>query len=206
MKAYKLTDKNGKTKNNTQWGENVRHEVVGNGQRLCSDGWIHFYQHPLLAVLLNPLHANFDDPILWEGITDGELLHESLKSGAKGFTTQKQIPLPKITTNQKIAFAILCAKKVCSSNVWNTWADNWLNNIDRNYAAAYNAAITAYAADAATYAIDAAVYAATNAAAAADAANAAGVASVDGGAASAIARSITTATFIELAEQAMTYN
>ena len=36
MKAYKLTNKNGQTRNNTQWGPNVSHSATGNPeQELC---------------------------------------------------------------------------------------------------------------------------------------------------------------------------
>ena len=132
MKAYKLTDANNKTKNNTQWGENISHTATGKDDYLCSDGWIHFYTNELIAVLLNSVHANFPNPHLWEGETEGEHCHEPLKSGCKTLTTIKQIPLPEISVTQKVAFGILCGKEVCHDEQWNKWADNWLNNIDRS--------------------------------------------------------------------------
>ena len=150
MKAYKLTDEKGQTKNKTQWGINVTHSASGKGKELCTNGWIHFYVNPLIAVLMNPAHAGFVNPILWECETSGEELHEALKSGCKTLTTIKEIDLPVIAINSKIAFGILCAKKVCSDLEWNTWADNWLAGKDRTAAAAYAAAAyaAAYAADA----------------------------------------------------------
>lgn len=96
MKAYKLTDENGQTKNNTQWGENVTHEVRGDDPELCSSSWIHFYGNPLIAILMNPMHANFIKPIMWECNAEGETLHKPLKSGCKKLTTNIQIDFQAI--------------------------------------------------------------------------------------------------------------
>ena len=155
MKAYKLTDKNGQTRSQTQWGPGVSHSAKGDcGQPLCSDGWMHFYTNPLIAVLMNPIHAEFKSPKLWECETSGEELHEALKSGCKTLTTIEEIPLPEITLNQKIAFGILCAKEVCTDEAWNQWADRWLNGEDRTKesAAASDAAAINASAYAASYA------------------------------------------------------
>jgi hypothetical protein len=172
MKCYKLTDEDGQTKNNTQWGENISHTAKGeSGLPLCSDGWIHFYTNPLLAVFMNPVHANFKSPRLWEAETSGEELHGPLKSGCKTLTTIKEIPLPEVSITQKIAFGILCAKEVDKDETWNKWADKWLSGENRTvesadaayaystHAACY--AAYAYATHAAAYAVAAyAVYAA----------------------------------------------
>ena len=187
MKCYKLTDQNGKTRNNTQWGEIVSHTASGeSGHELCSDGWIHFYTSPFLAALMNPSHANFKSPRLWEAESSGEELHELLKSGSKTLTTLKEIPLPEISLIQKVAFSILCGKEVYKDKDWTAWADKWLSGEDRTtesaevashvaanayanatyYAAdAYAAYYASYAAYYASYAADAAYYAADAAAA-----------------------------------------
>ena len=56
---YKLTDKDGRTKaaytNALQWGVGISHAATGKaGQPLCSDGYIHCYDHPLVGVLQLP--------------------------------------------------------------------------------------------------------------------------------------------------------
>ena len=177
---FKLTTQEGKTHNETQWGENVTHEATGDiKQGLCSDAWIHAYTHPLLAVLMNPVHADIENPILWEGKGEGEAKFEPLKCGFRKFTTLKKIPLPEVTDVQKVAFGILCAKEVYKDkdSSWNQWADKWLSGEDRTeasaaaYAAAADAA--AYAANAARAAANAAAYASNAAYAAAYAARAA---------------------------------
>ena len=154
---YKLTTQEGMTQNNTQWGENLTHEATGDIQKgLCSDAWIHAYTHPLLAVLMNPAHADIENPILWEGNGEGKAKFEPLKCGFRKFTTLRQIPLPEVTDVQKIAFGILCAKEVYKDLSWNQWADKWLSGEDRTKssadAAADAAASAAYAAYAAYYA------------------------------------------------------
>lgn len=168
MKAYKLTDEHGRTRNNTQWGENVTHTVAPElTGELCTGAWIHFYTSPLIAVLMNPCHAYFTDPILWECETAGEHLHEPLKSGCKSLTTIRRIELPKFSANQRTAFGILCAKEMYKDASWNNWADKWLNGSERTYAAATRAASDTYAEAAATYGAALSAYNAAHAAAAA---------------------------------------
>ena len=167
MKLYKLTNQENETFNQTKWGENVSHETDGTGG-LCGSGWLHAYTHPLLAVMLNPIHGNFINPKLWECEGEIGLNDRGLKVGCKKLTTTKEIPLPNITLEQKVRFAILCGKQTCRNKKWNEWADKWLNGKDRREKAAANAAF--YAADAvnaafyaAAAAANAAFYAAANA-------------------------------------------
>ena len=148
---YKLTDHNGQTRGPTQWGENITHKAVGSSDRLCTESWIHFYRDPILAVLMNPIHARFSNPRLWEGfVPEGEELHEPLKSGSRIFTTTREITLPRITRTQRTIFGILCAKVMYHDSAWNTWADNYISGKDRSPASAAAAAYAAaYAASAA---------------------------------------------------------
>jgi len=138
---YKLTDAVGRTYGGTQWGPGVRHETVGAGEALCSDGWIHCYDHPLLAVLLNPIGANFDPQTmrLWEFAPDEgtpELDDCGLKRGVKAGATVREIPVPVITTAQRVRWAILCARAtgIPRPPTWEQWADNWLSSKDRTAA------------------------------------------------------------------------
>ena len=146
---YKFTTQDYKTRkgeyNETLWGENIEHNASGIGE-LCSNGWIHAYLSPELAVLLNPRHANIKNPILWECEGDIGKSDNQLKVGCTRLKTIRIIKTPKITTNQRVAFSILCAKSVCKDIAWNKWADAWLNNINRDAHATY----AAHAADAAT--------------------------------------------------------
>jgi len=141
---YKLTDENGCTKGETQWGAGVTHGAKGApDQPLCSDGWIHAYESALLAVLLNPIHANFTTPQLWEahgriGIRDGQL-----KCGCRSLTTLRRIELPPITLDQRVRFAIACTWLICTDTQWRAWATDWLSGADRTAEAAWTAAAEA---------------------------------------------------------------
>lgn len=147
---YKLTDQDHKTRagydNETQWGEGIEHSAKGDASEdLCSDGWLHAYTDFLLAVLLNPVHANIRKPVLWEaegyvGKSDG------CKVGCRKLKTVRIIPLPKVTIEQRVRFAILCVKQIYADAQWNAWADTWLIGKDRSHLAAAKASAAAAAA------------------------------------------------------------
>ena len=66
---YKLTDRDGYTRRGrdgeTLWEIGVERTASGEGE-LCGPGWIHAYTDPLLAVLLNPIHAEITEPRMFE--------------------------------------------------------------------------------------------------------------------------------------------
>lgn len=130
---YKLTDQDGYTRlgetNACLWGPGVLHSGTGKG-RLCGDGYIHAYTSPLLAVLMNPVHACISDPRMWEAEGD-IMINDGMKVGCVTLTTTKEIDVPAVSTDQRVRFGILCAKAVCLDVGWNTWADNWLSGKDR---------------------------------------------------------------------------
>ncbi len=184
MKLYKITDKNGRTRagfdNETQWGENIAHKAEGKGQELCTDKVIHAYTDPYLAVFFNPIGGGYNTKTmqLWEA--KGKVVAKaSDKVGCKQLTTIKKIPIPKITTDQKVEVAIRCAVQVYKGTRFIKWANDWLDDTDRSRAAgeaawaAARAAGAARAAWAATRAAARAAWAAEAAAAAAEAAAAA---------------------------------
>lgn len=140
-KLYKVTDSDGQTRNGTQWGPGVSHSGTGEGG-LCGPGWIHAYEHPLIAVLMSPIHIGFKNPRLWEAEGEVALRDGQLKCGCKTLTTVREIPLPAITMEMRVRFAICCAKEVCPAAylAWNAWADKWLSGEDRTQAAAKAAA------------------------------------------------------------------
>ena len=164
MIKYKLTDQNMQTYKGFQWKLGEWQEARGSSEKeLCSDGWLHCYDSPLLAILHNPLHANIHNPKLFEVDVDGDFKNDKgMKCGFKRMRLVREIPVPKITTEQKITYAILCAKQVYKGKEWNIWADNWLSKVNRTVSDAYAAADAATATYVATYA----AYATADAAAA----------------------------------------
>jgi hypothetical protein len=174
---YKLTDKDGYTYNRSMhWEVGTTHNAKTGKPILCSPTVIHAYKSPLLAELMDKRHGQYgSSKLLWKAKGD-VVISEGLKVGVKTLTIITPLKIPKVSTIQRVAFAIYCGMEVCKNDKWLTWAQNWLSNKDRTsktarYAAdavdAYNAAdAAAHVADAATYA----AYAAANAAYAADAA------------------------------------
>jgi hypothetical protein len=128
----KLTDKHGRTYNNTQWGPGVTHTASGEGG-LCGPGWIHLYEHPLLAAFLNLIHAGFKEPILWSVKVAGKSKNDhGLKLGYTSVTTVRKIKLPQPTTTQRVAFGILCALELPQHGQFVKWATAWLDGKDRD--------------------------------------------------------------------------
>ena len=159
---YKLTDENGNSGLSacavkTHWSEGITHEIDKNLQSpdafLCSSSFIHCYEHPLIAVFMNSRHGNFKSPILWKCKGKIEKKDGQLKCGTFSLTTIKKLPLPVLSTTQRVKIAIYCSLTQKQSEKYKKWAMNWLNGKDRTY-------------DAADATAAAAAYTATNAAAA----------------------------------------
>jgi hypothetical protein len=150
---YKLTNADDQTRGETQWGEGVEHTADGGGE-LCTAAWIHAYVDPVLAVLMDPIHGCFldSDAHLWE--CDGDVgVDDGTKVGCTRLKTLRRIPIPEVTTEQRVRFAILCALEVYDDPDWVKWAKGWLDGKNR---AAYAAHAAARAAADASYAADAA--------------------------------------------------
>lgn len=132
MIKYKLTNADHTTYGGTQWGMGVSHEASGEGG-LCGPGYIHYYDTPELAVLLNPIHGKFKDPVLWEVNVEGTQKHDcGLKSGATRVTTIRTLPLPQVTVEQRVKFGILAVLEVYRGPKFVAWAEGWLSGKDRS--------------------------------------------------------------------------
>ena len=128
------------TRGGCQWVLGEWKETSGEGD-LCDPGWLHFYKHPLLAVLLNPLHANISHPRLFCVAAEGRTLNDyGLKVGYTKARLIEEVPLPGVTTKQRVMFAILCARTVFFDKIWIAWASAWTLGENRTEAAAEAAA------------------------------------------------------------------
>jgi hypothetical protein len=176
--VYKLTTPHLTTRNGFQWAPGEWRETAGRGE-LCGRGWLHSYSSPLVAVLHNPIHADYRNFILWRGEAAGAYKNDrGLKQGHTRMRILERVEPAVFTAEQRACYAILCSLEVYrgwaaydTAHTYKAWADRYLSGENRADAAdaAYAAARAAYAADAA----DAAAYAADAAARAADAADAA---------------------------------
>ena len=132
MKYYKLLTQDLKSYNNTQWQIGVPVTVTVPGNQMCTDQVLHCYNHPLLAVLFSPIHVEIFKPRLFEISVDEIVNSDGLKFASKSQTLIKEIPLPEISTEQKVEFGIRTAKLVYKNQNWNKWADDWLSGKDRS--------------------------------------------------------------------------
>ena len=171
MIKYKLTTQGMATHNGHTWVVGEKQTITIAGEELCTEQVLHYYDSPELAVLFNPIHANIIYPRLWQVECD-QVAHDGLKGGAKWMVLERELPLPKITLDQSVAFAIYCARDIAkyADPKWLVWATDWLAGTDRSVN------VAASAANAATVAANAAASAASAANAAANAANAANAA------------------------------
>ena len=114
---YKLTDQEMRTHGGYQWVLGETRTAPGGGP-LCSPVWLHAYTDPILAVMLNSIHADITEPRLFkcEGLVGATDL--GLKVGCTSLTLTEEIPLPTVTTTQRTRFAILCAMEVSADAEW----------------------------------------------------------------------------------------
>ena len=91
---WKITDAAGRTREATQWGPGVTHNLASCANpRLCTGDVLHAYRSDVLALLLNPGDANYEAPRLWRA--EGEIVvAEWGKVGCFSLTTIEEMPLP----------------------------------------------------------------------------------------------------------------
>lgn len=158
---YKLTTQDKTTRGGMKWEIGKTNIATGKGTSMCTDQVLHCYASPHQAVFLNSVHANINNPRLFMIECSALVATDGLKHASKSQTPVKELPLPILTTNQRVAIAIKLALTVYKAVEFVKWANGWLNGTDRTAgtaadatyaaAAAYTAAYAAYAADA-TYA------------------------------------------------------
>lgn len=151
MEKYKLTRQDMTTHVGFKWELGREYVIEKPGTELCSDQVFHYYDSPELAMLLNPIHANYPAPRLFAVECDF-VAHDGLKGGAKKMTLTRELPLPEFSVKQRIACALLIAldtypqwQKHDAGNAWENWARDWLAG-DSDAEAAWAAARAARAA------------------------------------------------------------
>jgi hypothetical protein len=136
-KIYKLTTQELTTHSGCLWTPGEWKKTSGQGS-LCSSGWLHAYSDPLVAIFMNPSHANISNPILWQGEAQGNFLDDrGLKCGYSEMRILKKIKPYKFTTEKLVEIAIVCAiESGYNDENFIAWACNWMDNSDRSYEAA----------------------------------------------------------------------
>ena len=130
--VYKLTTQSITTYNDYKWVVGKWNTTSGKGE-LCGPGWLHHYSSPLIAILHNPIHADYTDPVLWFAEACGEHLDDrGVKGGSTKLRLLDRIPLPVFTDIQCVAYAIYCALEVYDDPQYIIWAMNYLSGADRS--------------------------------------------------------------------------
>jgi len=132
LTKYKLTNKDMQTHNGFQC-ELGKENVIGKpGNDLCTDQVFHYYDSPELAVLFNPIHANYQPARLFM-IECDSVAHDGLKGGSKKQKFIKELPLIEFSLKQRTVFAILVALESYQkweiydiNQSWKQWADKYL--------------------------------------------------------------------------------
>lgn len=128
---YKITNCSGHTRGNTSWGEGTTHQVKWSGA-MCTEGCLHAYRSPELAVLMDPIHGQyFPHGSLWKakGVVR---LDDGTKVGCARLTTVEIIKKPIITKEQLVEIAIRCVMTKYKDEYWTRWAIAWLDGSDRS--------------------------------------------------------------------------
>ena len=154
--CYKLTNQDMTTHNGYKWEINKWRKVNakdGDGN-LCSGSFLHAYTDPVLAIFLNPIHANISNMRLFRAEGRGRFADDNgLKIGYSQMRLVEELPVKMPTTEQRVKFAILCAMEVYDRPDFLDWCHKWLIGEDRSQdAAADTAAWAAEAAEAAAWA------------------------------------------------------
>jgi hypothetical protein len=122
---YKLTDLSMQTCNGFQWILGVPSPRLSGKGGLCSPAYYHAYRDAELAVVFNLAHGNFRNPRLFEA-RGRVCLDDGTKVGCRTLTLLREMEVPFVNLETRIAFAVLCAKEVYTERRWTDWADSWL--------------------------------------------------------------------------------
>jgi hypothetical protein len=129
MIKYKLTTQDLITYRYCNWEIGKTNKTTGQPDYLCSSGYLHFYHHPLLSVFLNPIHANIDNPRLFEAEVDGKLLDDfGTKGGCTEMTLVKELEFPNFELKHKFKTAIACASELLGNQELKNDFIEWLND------------------------------------------------------------------------------
>ena len=157
MIAYKITNESMQTYKGFQWVLGQWVETSGEGE-LCGDGWLHTYSDPVVGAFFKPIHGGIPkNPRMFVCEVDGSHKDDhGLKQGWTRVRLVKEILMPTLTIEQRIAIGIRFALKVYKDKGFGKWAADWLSGKDRSgqaAGAAWAAAGAAGAAEAARSAV-----------------------------------------------------
>lgn len=142
---YFLTDAKWKSKDGGDWSfgrtRNIYKPTKGSSW-LSKDefqsiyekqNWFRAFTHPVIAILLNRIYIDIDDPSVWE--CNGRINHLMISKLAfcSEITTKKLLRKPKISLHTRILFGFGCVAKVYKDVVFMDWLLDWVGCKNRSY-------------------------------------------------------------------------
>lgn len=144
--GYKLLTQNMTSHGGMKWEIGKLETAKEEGTEMCSPQVLHYYSHPLVAIFANTIHANIEDPRLFEIEVEACVSADSLKCASKTQRLVKELAVPQLNNLQRKFVAISCAKLLPGAHpVWTSWAEKWLSGEDRTSWAEERARAYAYA-------------------------------------------------------------
>lgn len=127
----KLTNRNLQTHNGFQWTLKEWYTIDpicrARTEHLCTTAWFHCYNHPIIAVLLNPIHADIEKPRLFRCNVKGMKKTDSgLKFGFTYMRLAEELTLPEVTAAQCNRLIRLCVSEIDQAKRDTSW------NIERS--------------------------------------------------------------------------
>jgi hypothetical protein len=136
MQYIKLVRDDYTTKNGYKYEIGKRHRATGErGQGLCSDEYLHCYESLEQAAVMAPAHVGDDytKALLVEGRAAES---DGTKVGLRQLMVIREVEPLELSTEQRVAIAIVCVSRVCADPGWTQWAANLLSGRDRSHSAA----------------------------------------------------------------------
>jgi len=133
--VYKLTKPDMSTYGGFRYEPGRLYTFPGTGE-LCGPGYSHAYTSAALALLLNPIHADYHPCRLWRAEGAIAKTDLGLKVGCRTLRLVTEITVPTVSIEARITFRIWCALAVEKDPSFRAWAEGWLGGADRSEAAA----------------------------------------------------------------------
>lgn len=120
--VYKWTDDYDRTLLGMQWGKGVVHIARGGDHPIGCSAWIHAFNDPRTAVLLDYSGRNyfttFEGAGLWVCDAVVGTTKNKLELGCTWLRTRRKIVPPKISLRQMMQLASLCSVKALPTNTY----------------------------------------------------------------------------------------
>lgn len=112
-----------------------------NNISLDSSKWLCALTHPVLAVLLNRVTYDIDEPIVWECSGKVKYLTIDKIAFCSELVSERTVLTPVICLSSYIDFGFHCVSKVLPDRLFEEWLINWADGTERNCRRAYEMAI-----------------------------------------------------------------